>query len=46
MLDRKKLNIKNYDKVSYLRKVNPILIVHTVTLMSHRMTILGTNATK
>lgn len=45
MLDLKIVMIKNHDKVCYVRKVNPILILYTTTLVSYIVPILVTNET-
>ena len=45
IVDHRLVMIKDFDKVSNLRKVYSIFILWTIIVMSHHMTILGTSTT-
>ena len=45
IVDHRLVMIKDFDKVSNLRKMYSIFILWTIIFMSHHMTILGTSTT-
>ena len=43
MLDLDEVKIEDYDTLTHIKNIYPIIVLHTITFMSHHMIILVTN---